>query len=86
MKELVVFYSFTGKSRQIANALAQKENADIAEIKENKKRSVIGAYVAGSLAARRQKTAELERFNVDFSDYDKITIVMPIWAGFHGFS
>lgn len=82
MKSLVIFYSFTGKSCEIANELAKKENADIVELIENKKRSVIGAYVAGSLAARRQRTAKLAGFNCDFSNYNKITIVMPIWAGF----
>lgn len=82
MKTLVIFYSYTGKTKHLAQELASKEQADIIEVKYNKRPSIVGAYVAGSLAARRQKPAKLQPFNTDFSAYDSITIAMPIWAGF----
>lgn len=82
MKTLIIFYSFTGKTRKIATDLAEKENADIIEVKETKKRSTVGAYIFGSFAAMRQKSTEIEDLPCDFSGYDKIIIAMPIWAGF----
>lgn len=81
MKTLVIFYSYTGKTRQYANKLAGEENADIVEVKEKRRRSKISAYVSGSFAAMKRKPAVLEEYNCNFSAYDKIIIVMPIWAG-----
>ncbi len=82
MKNLVIYYSYSGKSRKIAQEIARSKNADIVEVKEIKKRSTFNAYVFGSLASRRQKTSEIEKLKCDISAYKKITIVMPIWAGF----
>ena len=82
MKTLVMFYSYTGKTRTVANKIAVEENADIIELKDKTARSKFNAYVLGSIAARGQKQAELQPFNTDFSAYDKIIIAVPIWAGY----
>ncbi len=82
MKTLVVYYSYTGKTKKIAEGLAKKESADVIEVKEKKTRSKFNAYVFGSLAARGQKQAGLQPFDADFSAYDTIIIAMPIWAGY----
>ena len=82
MKTLVLYHSFTGKTRKVAENLAEKKRADIIEIKEKGRRSKFGAYIFGSLAARAQRETELEPINSDFSKYDKIVIAMPIWAGY----
>lgn len=82
MKTLVIYYSYTGKTKKIAEGLAKKESADMIEVKEKKTRSKFSAYVFGSLAARGQKQTALQPFDADFSAYDKIIIAMPIWAGY----
>jgi Flavodoxins len=81
MKTLVIYYSYTGNAKKIAEDLAKKESADILEVKEKNTRSKFNAYVFGSFAAMRQKQVQLQPFNSDFSKYDKLIIVMPIWAG-----
>lgn len=80
MKTVVVFYSYSGKTKTVAEKLAEKESADLIEVKETTIRSKIKAYTAGSLAAMKRKQVELQEFNSDFSAYDKIIIAMPIWA------
>ena len=82
MKTLVVFYSYTGKTKVIAENRAKEEKADILELKEKKPRSKFNAYFSGSIAARKQRLSELQDFSADFSKYDKIIIAMPIWAGY----
>ena len=82
MKTLVIFYSYTGKTRRLAQDTAENENADIVEVKEIKRRSTVGAYVGGSFAAMRQKEAKIEKYECNFDDYDKIIIFMPVWAGY----
>lgn len=82
MKTLVIFYSYTGKTREIAKETAEREKAELLELKEKKARSKFAAYTLGCFAAMRQKEAKLLEFDGDFSAYDKIIIMMPVWASF----
>lgn len=82
MKTVVIYYSFTGKTKAIAEAKAAELNTDLIEIKEVKKRSTFGAYVFGSFSAMKQKKTTIENVTVDLSDYDKIVVAVPLWAGF----
>ncbi|WP_394922592.1 flavodoxin family protein [uncultured Robinsoniella sp.] len=82
MKTAIIYYSYTGKTKKLAEKKVRKDNADLIEIKEKNRRSTVGAYVVGSLAARRQKKAEIETVFADFSDYDRLIIMVPLWAGF----
>lgn len=82
MKTAIIYYSYTGKKKKLAEKKVRKDNADLIEIKEKNRRSTVGAYVVGSLAARRQKKTEIETVFADFSDYDRLIIMVPLWAGF----
>ena len=82
MGALVIYYSYTGKTKRLAETLAKDLQADVIELKEAQKRSTLSAYLLGSQAARKQEQAKLQDFNSDFSSYDKIIIAAPIWAGY----
>lgn len=77
----VIFYSYTGKTRILAQKKARKRNADLIEVKDAKKRSKAGAYLFGSLAARKQKRARLAAPIPDLAPYHTILILCPLWAG-----
>lgn len=81
MKTLVVYYSFTGKTRTLAQKKAKKTGGQLLEVREAKKRSVPGAYFFGSFAAMRHKQAVLAAFEPDFAQYERILVLAPIWAG-----
>lgn len=81
MKTLVIFYSYTGKTRELASKKAAELDADIIEVKEIKKRSKLNAYVVGCFQAMRQKKTAIEPIDTDLNAYEKIIIMMPIWAG-----
>jgi len=80
MKPVIVYYSFSGKTRLIAKSVAKALQCEISEIKEIKKRSVLGAYLMGSFAALRGKESDIEPLSVDFTDKDLIIIATPVWA------
>lgn len=80
MKKLVLYYSFTGNAKQYASNLAKESGADVAALVPRKAYSTVTAYSAGSLAAMRGKTVEIEPLPINWDDYDDITIVAPIWA------
>lgn len=81
MKTIVMYYSYTGNAKRIAQQMAEKMGAELYEIKEQKRPGTVSAYIFGSFQAMRQKTTPITPLSVDLSAYDKIIFVAPIWAG-----
>ncbi|WP_051650846.1 flavodoxin family protein [Lachnoclostridium phytofermentans] len=81
-KTLVMYYSFTGHTKEMAEKQAKKNNADSVEIKESKKRSKWNAYLKGCVQARKQSSTKIDEVNIDFTKYERILIGAPIWAGY----
>jgi flavodoxin len=81
MKTLVVYYSLSGRTKKAAIEKAEKEGADLLEVRKKKPYSVFSAYIFGARAAMTQKTVEIEEPNCDFAEYDKIILAAPIWGG-----
>lgn len=81
MKTLVIFYSYTGNAKRLAQELAEKESADIAEIKDVRRPGKLKAYCLGSFSAMRGKPWTIQPLGVDFTAYDRLILFSPIWAG-----
>ncbi|MDL2214360.1 hypothetical protein LJB76_02220 [Clostridia bacterium OttesenSCG-928-O13] len=79
MKELVIYYSFGGTTKRLATALAEERGADLYEVDFAKKPSTFRAFTLCP-AAMRQKQAKVRPITVNMADYDKITVMGPIWA------
>ncbi len=81
MKTLVIYYSYSGKTRDISKKLAEENGAELEEVFEMRKRNVLTAYVSGSLAAIKRNKVAVKPLNKFPANYDKIIICCPIWAG-----
>lgn len=81
MKTIVIFYSYSGKTRTIARELAEKDSADIVEIKDVRRPGKIKAYVAGCFSAMRGKAWKIQPLGADLNDYERLILLSPIWAG-----
>jgi len=81
MKTLILFYSYTGNSKRFAENLSKKIDADIEEVKTDKRPGTIAAYVLGSFSAMRQKSVIIKPIQADISQYDHFILIAPIWAG-----
>jgi len=81
MKTLVLFYSYSGNTKRLANKLAAKETADIAEIIDVRHPGKFKAYTAGCFAAMKGKAWPIRPLSVDLSIYDSIILLAPVWAG-----
>ena len=81
MKILIIFYSYSGKTKVFAEKKAQELDAKTCQVMEKKLRSKFNAYVLGSHAAMRQNQSDIIPLDVDLMDYDTIIIAGPIWAG-----
>jgi len=80
MNQLIVYYSFSGNTKKVAEELAKKESADIYEIKDQKPFGKLKAYTAGIIAAIRGKAWLIKPPDIDIMKYDKITMLAPVWA------
>lgn len=82
LKVLVVFYSLTGNTKLIAEAIQKTANADILEIKPVKELKDEGSmkYFWGGFQAIMKKNPKLKPFDINPLEYDIIFIGSPVWA------
>jgi len=80
MSYLVAYYSRTGHTRTIGEAIAKALSADIDEITETKKRQGKLNYIKAGRDSKEGNLAEI-KFEKNPQDYDTIIIGAPIWAG-----
>ena len=81
MKQLVIFYTYSGNTKKIAEELAKKDSADIFEIKDIKRPSKLKAYTAGIVAAIKGKAWQIDPPDIEIGDYDGLIMLAPVWAG-----
>jgi flavodoxin len=81
MKTLVAFYSRTGCTRVVAEAIAKSLNADLLELQEQTGRQGFVGFIKGGYDALRGKPSQLIPFNKDVSAYDLVITGSPVWAG-----
>ena len=80
MKTLVIFYSYSGKTKGIAEKLASDESVEIAEIKDVKRPGKLKAYSTGIFAAGTGKAWPIQPLGVNLADYDRFILLAPVWA------
>lgn len=79
---LVLYYSFEGNTKMVAEIIAEYLNADIKAIKPIKEIESKGfiKYLWGGRQVLMGKKPEIEPLNLDFSNYEVVLIGSPIWA------
>ncbi|WP_432662875.1 flavodoxin [Wukongibacter baidiensis] len=82
LKKLVVFYSFEGNTKFIAEGISDIVGADLLELKPKKDVASKGfmKYVWGGRQVITGKKPELLPMDKNLDDYDLIFIGTPIWA------
>jgi flavodoxin len=79
-KTLVVYYSRTGTTRRLAEALAKVLHADIEPIIDTTRRSGIIGYLRSLAESLQKRGASIEPTKTDPRSYDLVLIGTPIWA------
>lgn len=82
MKTLVVFYSRTGTTKKVGEAITEKfgAEADIEEIKDTVDRKGIKGYLISGRDAMKRRLTKLEPAKFDPAEYDLVIIGTPIWG------
>lgn len=81
MNKLVVYFSYTGNTRMIANKIKEKLNCDILEIKtvipySEDYQSVVDDEQNSEAS---NHLPEIQDINMDLSKYDEIILGTPVW-------
>lgn len=81
MKSIVIYYSYGGNTRKIAEKIQSTLGADVAEIKTVK--PYAGSYHdvvnQGQLEVNSGFMPEIELLQVDLSQYDTVILGTPVW-------
>jgi flavodoxin len=78
---LLVYYSRTGNTRHLAEAIAGELRCDIEEIHDTRARLGFIEFLRSCVEALRGHHAEIEAVEHDPKAYDLIVIGTPVWAG-----
>jgi flavodoxin len=81
MKTLVVYYSRTGTTKKVAEAIADKLHCDIEEIQSKKDWKGLIGYMRAGKAGVKKETPEISPPTHDPAKYDLVLIGTPVWVG-----
>jgi len=81
MSELVLFYSFTGNTKRLAEEFARDSALEACEILSAKKLGKLAAYSAGCFKALKGAGMPIAEPAVDLSECESAHVFAPIWAG-----
>lgn len=80
MKTLVVYYSRTGRTRKVAERLAQILDADLDELHDVRSRSGFFGFLVGGRDAWLERETNLAPLKYDPSGHTLVILAGPVWA------
>ena len=80
MKTCILYYSFSGITRGIAEKIQKTCGGDLIEVKSKEHYSKLTAYTKGSYRAMKGECDPIEPGTIDVAAYDLIVIGSPVWA------
>ncbi|MFA5857030.1 MAG: flavodoxin domain-containing protein [Candidatus Pacearchaeota archaeon] len=81
MKVLILYYSRTGNTKNIAQLLSKELKADIEEIIDEKSRLGTLGYLTASLSAILKSNTKINKLKKNPKNYDIVIIGSPVWMG-----
>jgi flavodoxin len=81
MRVLVIFYSRTGNTRRVAEAIAERLKADIEEIRDVKSRSGVLGFLRSGYEALAGRLPKIQQVSRSPDKYDLVLIGSPVWVG-----
>jgi flavodoxin len=80
VKSLVVYYSRTGKTKFVAETIAEKFGSDIEEIVDLREREGKMGWMSATRDASNEKETLIAPTKKNPKDYDLLIIGTPVWA------
>ncbi len=81
MKTCIIYNSYSGVTRRIAEQIQKASDGDLVEVKSKEYSSKLTAYTIGCYRAMKGMCDRIEPETIEVSLYDRIVIGTPVWAG-----
>jgi flavodoxin len=80
MKTSIIYHSYSGITRGVAEKIQKACGGDLIEVKLKKNYSSLTAYSLGCYRAMKEECDPIERESIDVSMSDLVVIGTPVWA------
>jgi len=80
IKACVIFYSYSGITRGVAEGIRNASGCDLIEVRTKKPYTSFSVYTTGVLHSRKGTCDPIEPAVIDVSAYDLLIIGSPVWA------
>jgi flavodoxin len=80
MKTSIIYYSYSGITRMIAEKIQKACGGDLVEVKLKQDYSALTAYTIGCYRAMKEECDPIEPAAIDVSGSDLVVIGTPVWA------
>jgi flavodoxin len=80
MQPVIIFHSYSGVTRGIANAVMTACGGDLIEVTPKERYSKMSAYTLGCYRALREESEPIDPECIDVASYDLMVIGTPVWA------
>jgi len=80
IRACVIFYSYSGITRRVAEGIRNASGCDLIEVKTREPYSAFSAYTTGVLRSRKGACDPIQPAAIDVSGYDFLIIGTPVWA------
>lgn len=81
MNAIVMYYSRSGTTKKVAEAIASKFGCDIEELVDTQKRKGIIGFLKSGYQAMKGTLTTLQPVKNDVSNYDMVVLGTPVWGG-----
>ncbi len=80
MKPCIIYHSYSGVTRGIAEKINAACGGDLIEVTPKDNYSTLSAYSVGCFRARKEVCDPIDPETIDVSAYDLVVIGTPVWA------
>lgn len=81
MKDLVIYYSWTGHTKTVASVIAEAVNGELVEIEETKARKKGIGFIVAVFQGLCGLKSKIREVNFTPDRYNRLFLGTPIWAG-----
>ena len=81
MKTIVLYYSYKGHTKAVAQKMAKAQGAEAVEIQTKKVKSMVATAFFDCPRAMMRKAVPIKPITKNLAGYDRIILAAPVWAG-----
>jgi flavodoxin len=81
MKSIVLYYSYYGHTKKVAQKMARTQGAELVEVQTHRRPPSLKVWLVECPRAMMRKRAAIKPVTQDLNAYELITLAAPVWAG-----